>query len=71
MVNEKEIENMQTVVDKFTDQAWEVSFSDGEDVIKVHASSKQEAISNATQIAKSQGNPYPSVDWARSKLRVL
>ena len=26
-----------------------------------------EAISKATQIAKSQGNPYPSVDWARSK----
>ena len=50
-----------------SEQAWEVSFSDGEDVIKVHASSKQEAISKATQIAKSQGNPYPSVDWARSK----
>ena len=50
-----------------SEQAWEVSFSDAEDVIKVHASSKQEAIYKATQIAKSQGNPYPSVDWARHK----
>ena len=50
-----------------SEQAWEVSFSAGEDVIKVHASSKQEAIYKATQIAKSQGNPYPSVDWARHK----
>ena len=50
-----------------SEQAWEVSFSDGADVIKVHASSKQEAIYKATQIAKSMGNLYPSVDWARHK----
>ena len=44
-----------------------VSFTDGEDIITVRASSKQEAIFRATQWAKSKGNPYPSVDWAKPK----
>ena len=49
---------------------WEVSFSDGEVVIKIYAPAEQEAIFKATQIAKSLGNPYPSVDWARSKVEL-
>jgi len=44
---------------------WKVSFDDNEQVFKVNASTKQEAIYKATQIAKSYGNPYPTVDWAK------
>ena len=44
---------------------WRVSFSDGEDVVRVRAKDKQQAIRRATVIAKSQGNPYPSVDWVK------
>jgi hypothetical protein len=44
---------------------WQVSFADGEDVVRVRAKDKQQAIRRATVIAKSQGNPYPSVDWVK------